>query len=501
VTASTIFDFIDDEELFASRFRGASWSTWKVVLRAAFALPMSEAELEVFAEIAGGRKPPTKPIRELICCVGRGGGKDSVAAALASYIACTANTEHLRRGEFADVLLFATDRQQCGIAFNYVKGFFDDEDLPLLRGMVRERARGPAIDDSTIELTNQTRITVSTNNRRSPRGRTACCAIFDEAAFWYNESYANPDIETDAAVSPGLMRFPGSLKIIISSVNTRSGLLYEKYAKYFGNDDPDTLVVLGESLKFNPTLDENIINAELERDYERAAAEYLCKWRDDLSTFLDRETIEAAVERNCLTRAPQQHTRYFAFADPSSGRGDSFTMAVSHSQDGKCIVDHLYEKTSPFNVETAVSEIVAILKEYKITQVTGDKYAIGFVENAFRKESIRYNTSNTDKSQIYLAALPLFSTGRAVLLDNKRLIFQLSQLERRSSPMGKDSVSHPERRNARDDLANAACGGLVLASARRGPVTITAGMLEWASRPGTGAWGQPTVFAGDGWRH
>jgi hypothetical protein len=495
MTAS-IIDFLDDPELFQPRFRGASWSTWRVVLKAAYALPMSPGELEVFADVAGGRKPPEKPVRELICCVGRGGGKDSVAAALAVYVATTANTSHLRRGEWADVLCFATDRQQCGIAFNYVKGFFDDEELPLLRGMVRERARGPAMDDSTIELTNQARITVSTNNRRSPRGRTVCCAIYDETAFWFNENYANPDIETDTAVSPGLMRFPGSLKIIISSVNKRSGLLYEKYAKYYGKDDPDTLVVMGASMTFNPTLDEALINAELERDYERAAAEYLCRWRDDLSTFLDRETIESAVERGCLARPPVPHTRYFAFCDPSSGRGDSFTMAISHSENGKCVIDYLYEKASPFNVETAVGEIVTILKEYRITQVTGDKYAIGFVEQAFRKEGIRYNTSDQDKSQIYLAALPLFSTSRAVLLDNKRLVFQLSSLERRSSPLGKDTVSHPERKNARDDLANAVCGGLVLASARRGGPQITDEMMQWARVPGPHSWQQPARSGG-----
>ena len=287
------------------------------------------------------------------------------------------------------------------------------------------------------------------------------------------------------------MRFPGSLKIIISSVNTRSGLLYEKYAKYYGKDDPDTLVVLGESIKFNPTLDESLIEAELERDYERAAAEYLCKWRDDLATFLDRETIEAAVERGCLARAPAPHTRYFAFVDPSSGRGDSFTMTVSHQDDGKCVIDHLYEKASPFNVDVAIAEIVAILKEYRISQVTGDKYAIGFVEQAFRKEGVRYNTSEMDKSQIYLAALPLFSTSRAVLLDNKRLIFQLSSLERRSSPLGKDSVSHPERKNARDDLANACCGALSLASAKRGPLHISADAMAWAAAPGAHSWQQP----------
>ena len=63
--------------------------------------------------------------------------------------------------------------------------------------------------------------------------------------------YANPDTEVDNAITPGLMRFPGSLKIIISSVHRRSGLLHDKYAAHFGKDDPHVLVVLGTSLQFN----------------------------------------------------------------------------------------------------------------------------------------------------------------------------------------------------------------------------------------------------------
>ena len=110
---------------------------------------------------------------------------------------------------------------------------------------------------------------MQTNNVRSPRGRTICYAIFDEAAFWPSADYANPDTEVDNAVTPGLMRFPGSLKIIISSVHRRSGLLYNKVAKHHGQDDDDVLVVLGTSLQFNPTLDEAEIGRQITLDVER----------------------------------------------------------------------------------------------------------------------------------------------------------------------------------------------------------------------------------------
>ena len=48
-----ILDVMNDQEAFAPWFEGPSWDSWRVILRAAYALPMSPQELEVFAELAG----------------------------------------------------------------------------------------------------------------------------------------------------------------------------------------------------------------------------------------------------------------------------------------------------------------------------------------------------------------------------------------------------------------------------------------------------------------
>ncbi len=49
--------------------------------------------------------------------------------------------------------------------------------------------------------------------------------------------------------------------------------------------------------------------------------------------------------------------------------------------------------------------------------------------------------------------------GTAILLDDNRLVSQISQLERRTTRTGRDSIDH--MRGAFDDLANAALGALV----------------------------------------
>ena len=81
-----ITDALDDEHLFGPWFAGPSWSTWKAVLKGAFCLPMDAAELKLFRAVAE-RDPPKRRVRELWAIVGRRGGKDSVASAIACYAA------------------------------------------------------------------------------------------------------------------------------------------------------------------------------------------------------------------------------------------------------------------------------------------------------------------------------------------------------------------------------------------------------------------------------
>ena len=71
-------------------------------------------------------------------------------------------------------------------------------------------------------------------------------------------------------------------------------------------------------------------------DPERYGAEYLSKWRDDLSTWLSRELLDAAVDRGVFVRAPAWDMNYFAGCDASGGRNDSFTaeLHLLHSTPG-----------------------------------------------------------------------------------------------------------------------------------------------------------------------
>jgi hypothetical protein len=197
--------------------------------------------------------------------------------------------------------------------------------------------------------------------------------------------------------------------------------------------------------------------------------------------LFDRELIEAAVEQGVVVRPPQDRFRYTSFADPSGGRGDSFTCAIADFEPGGiAVLDALYERRAPFDPSVVVHEIAELLRSYRLANVSGDRYAASWVTEAFAKEGIRYAPSERDRSQLYLDALPIFSSGRARLLDTPRLIHQLASLQRKTTRMGRDIVDHPI--NGADDLANAAAGALVAAGKPR--FVVTREMVErFAPRP------------------
>ena len=155
---------MDDPELFQPWFPGKTWDPWRVVLKAIFALPMSDEEKEFFRTIAD-RDPPTEPCTEVWLIVGRRGGKDSVASLLGAYIAAmfTNDSKLLRPGERGAVMCLACDRDQARIVLNYTRSYFTD--IGLFAGMISKETQ------FGFELSNGIDITVATNSFRSVRGR------------------------------------------------------------------------------------------------------------------------------------------------------------------------------------------------------------------------------------------------------------------------------------------------------------------------------------------
>jgi hypothetical protein len=378
---------------------------------------------------------------------------------LAVYTAITfdAKRAKLFPGEHGAVICLACDKAQAGIVFDYIKGLF--EEVPALRALVKLKGIGA----ETIELKNRVTVAVHANSSRAVRGRRIIAAIFDEAAFFRSDEFANPDTELDAAVSPSLARTPGSIKIIISSVHKRSGLLYQKWVDHYGKDDEDTLVIAGTTLQFNPLFDAKIIERDIAKDPERYGAEYLSRWRDDISTFLPHAVLTDATDKGVVQRRPVTGVNYTGAVDAAGGRGaDAFTVAIAHRElDETVVLDLVQEWKPPFSASEAISAIASILREYNVTDVSGDAFGFDLAREAFaRNGGIRYHKSERNRSAVYSDLLPLLTSGKVRLLDHKRLFDELGSLERRTSPEGRDKIVPGPYH---DDLATSASLALTTA--------------------------------------
>jgi hypothetical protein len=297
-------------------------------MKAVFGEVMTAAEIERFRELAG-RDPPPGRVREVWLAIGRRAGKDSIAAALATYLAVFGDFNlHLRRGERAVVACIACTKDQAGIVFGYIRANLLE--TPLLEPLVER------MTDNTVELKNGVDIVVLSGNYRSLRGRTVACGILDELAFMRDEQSAAPDVEMFRALLPATvtLRQAGAMIIGISTVYRRSGLLFDKISKHLGKDDPNVLAVLAPSVTFNPLLESDPdLKADIEEqrnaDPEGAAADWDSVWRTDLADFVDRQAVEACIRRGCYELLPQSGVRqYVAFVDPSGGRADSMVLAM-----------------------------------------------------------------------------------------------------------------------------------------------------------------------------
>ena len=453
---------MEDPALFGPWFTPEeSWEAWRVFAKALFGERMALSEADVFTRCTGRTTPPTAPARQAWVPVGRRGGKSLFAAALATYMACFRDYRpRLKPGERAVVMVLAADKDQAQVVFQYIEGFF--ENIPMLTALADKRGKGK----DSLRLRNRVTIQVQVASFRRLRGRTVVCAILDECAFWYSdEESRNPDTEILTALTPSTLTIPGSLIIGISSPYAKRGILWDAYRKHYGRDNDPVLVWKADTVTMNPSADRAIIDEAFEADPASARAEYGAEFREDLESFVSPEAVERVVVKGRTYLPFESGKRYIAFCDPAGGSGgDSMTLAIARQEGGKSVVCRVVEWRPPFSPEDATAQCAEVLKEYGLSRVTGDHYAGDWPKDRFRAHGIYYERADRSKSEIYAAFQPLLNSRRVELLDHPRTNAQLLALERSTSRLGKDSISHPV--NGHDDLANAVAGAVVQIAAR-----------------------------------
>jgi hypothetical protein len=478
-------DALDDPRALAPCLRGLdSWWPWRTYSKVLFGDPLTEKrEIVLFHESTGlSEQPPA--VREAIVNVGRGGGKSFWQSLIAVWIVGSRDWRKvLGVGETGYVILRSVDRAQARILRNYIGEIMRMS--PTYRMLIKDELA------ETIRCTNGVEIEIKSSSF-SVRGRGVIACLCDEWAFVpSDENSRDPDREFIRAVRPALARVPGSLLMVTSTPYARRGWFYETFKRHYGNLG-GPLVWQASSIAMNPTLDERTIEQALTEDPEAARAEWLAEFRSDISSFISADIIDCLIVPGRIMIPAIPGVKFFGFCDSASGAGrDSFVICVTHKDrgTGRVVLDRLWERRPPFSYEATVEEATQVLREYNVTQVTGDSYAGGIPREFFAKFGIEYLPSDTPASVLFLNLLPLLTSSQVELLDDKRLRIQLSNLERRTRAGGKDLVQGFPGQN--DDLANAVAGAVCLAAKaeqRKGRVYF-AGSPPREPQP-------PTSFAG-----
>ncbi len=462
----TLRKALTDPQLLGKSLEGDSWKGWRTLLIATMGEKLTADELEIYTRFTGRDKAPTRMVREGLFIAGRRAGKTRALAILMCYIATLCKHPALAPGEVGRALLIALDKSQAALSLGYAAAALQDS--PLLAQKVRSKTVDSIVLDNNIE------IMVRSPSFRAMRGLTLICALGDESAFWFTQDRsANPDTEILAALKPALLTTGGPL-FLASSPYAKRGILFEGWRRDYGPDgSARILVARGTSKEFNPSLPQEEIDEALERDPEWAKAEYLAQWRDDIESFVSRDAVERCIgEKNVIERPYMLGMRYHCFVDAAGGSGaDSMTMAIAHKHQEAVMIDKVVEVKPPFHTGDAVADFCKTMRDYKITAARADRYAAGWVVDAFRAQNIIIKPSEENKSALYENFLPMINTGGVILLDDMRTVIQIANLERRARFGGREpSIGHPSR--GHDDRANVIAG--VAVHAQRGKPMVGA---------------------------
>src|SRR5215831_14196446 len=132
---------LNDPSLFKPHFRDlTTWAAWRAFLATLFALPMSEAEADLFRACTARASLPQQSFKEATLICGRRSGKSRVLALIATFLALFHDWKPmLSPGETGFVVIVACDRKQARAILNYCRAFISR--TPLLAAKLRRETQ------------------------------------------------------------------------------------------------------------------------------------------------------------------------------------------------------------------------------------------------------------------------------------------------------------------------------------------------------------------------
>jgi len=326
-----------------------------------------------------------------------------------------------------------------------------------------------------IQLTNAVSIQIFPCDPRRIRGQSLICLLTDELAMFKVEGL-RVDEEVLDAVRPGL-DFPYSKCVKISTPYMMKGEIWSDYRNYFGKANDDVLVFHGSTKLFNPWYSDRKLEQLKKRKPLSYEVEHEARFMVGLKAMFEPEVIDRAVDNDRpFDIPPRAGVQYQAFVDVAGEGGkDSYAVACGRREGERIVIDLVRSRAPRFNPQEVTREYCALLADYEIRKVRGDRYSGDWALNEYAKYGVEFERCEKSKSELYIESESSFNTDQVSLPKKELLISQLKNLIRKSRSGGHDQV---DTEGAPEDEANVVCGLINLLSEKR------AGAMSWVWRSG-----------------
>lgn len=474
--------------------------------------------------------------REMVLSVGRRSGKTEMSSCIAAY----ETYRLLSKGdpqtyygvppsENIQLISFATDKDQAGILYQKVSGYFRGCSFfaPYTANNTQTYARfqtpkdieryGSYQNDPTAKAT--IKVTFRSSVAKGSRGAGNIVVILDEMAHFTDNGQSSADAVYSAVV-PSTATFspkdprdrrkaigPVEAKIIaISSPLGKQGVFYQLFGDGFrgGSVGDNRLSFQAATWEVNPTIPAEFFEAEYVKDARTFFTEFGAEFTDRTRGWLDGEKDLLACVNPDLrprNRAPARMP-HFAGVDIALV-GDATAIAIGHNdEDGRIVVDLVdsikagegdFASYERLDFQEVADWIADHARRFHITEGIFDQWSGIPMEQALQAkglsqfESVHHTPVLT--SQMYQNFKDMMFDKRLMLYDwpipdgaaHCEYITQLLELQAEYKSKYVTIVQAPKVAGKHDDLSDALVRMVWKASQHVGKVIALAG---YTSRPG-----------------
>lgn len=377
---------------------------------------------------------------------GRRGGKSLLADVIACYEAVVSDFQGItREGEDRYIIVVSVRDDSAKLHIRQI--------TKLLQHGRNTAAMIDQVKEDRIILNNGAVILSLPASARAARGYTASTLILDEAAFFV-DTMGNSSAEAIfTALSPTVATFGELARIVITtSVNTRSGLVYDIYDRATSGELDDWFVVKTGSRELNPKISQRHIDNAMRRDPEAAQAEYYSEFREPTEAYLNSDAIDKCVDPGLRRHEKGDSTiSYMMSIDPALMR-DNYSFGIAHKEaGGLIIIDYIHRLTAPVNATGAEDLLRSLYDRFKPGGILCDNASTVQRLKPEGLPMVYTPFTRQQKLRIYGALKEAINLGLIALPNDADLLAELKALQIRN---GVDIAAPKAGRITHDDMAD-----------------------------------------------